>query len=75
MLFAFLALFFIVALLGCIFFGALMARGILPKNHPFQKYLTEDAINSLMDWIVRRRNLIVVWLLLIIFTIITLIYS
>ncbi len=74
-----MAIFFILVILiflsVAIAFGGPLLRRILADDHPLQKHLTDEAINAALGWVARNRNKIAGWLLITIFTLLTLIYS
>jgi hypothetical protein len=56
-------------------FGGPLLRRILAKDHPLQRHLTDEELNRALGWVVRNRSKIAGWLLVSIFTLLTLVYS
>ena len=71
-LFPLLLLIFLFIFIG---FGAPLIRRVLPKDHYLQKYLTEQRIESALAWLSHNKSKLAGWLLIVVFTLITLVYS
>ena len=66
--------FLIVSSLVIVFGGSLL-RKLLPSNHVLQKYLTDDAIEKYLAWIMRNGKYVLGGLLMLTFVTLTFIYS
>jgi hypothetical protein len=69
-----LLLLLILVVVSVVVGGAILKR-MLPKYHPAQKYLSDDAIETALAWIFRNFRKMAAWALILTFSILTLVYS
>lgn len=65
----------VVAALIIMFLGAWLGRVLLPEDSQFQKYISNEALRKYMSYAVANPGLVAAWMLLLIFTVLTFVYS
>ncbi|GER18172.1 hypothetical protein VCH24_31960 [Variovorax boronicumulans] len=70
-----LPLLLMVVLVAIIFFGGYLLRAVLPAEHALQARLTDEAMSRYIDFVTKNAKGILACLLVLYFTVVTLLYA